>query len=145
MKRAIDTNVLIYAHIPAFKQHASVRGFLRRQLQTPDLTLVVTPEVMHEFVHVVTDSRRFSPPVAVSEALAVACQYLGRSNVECLGADESILLRAFDLLESHNLGRMRIADTLLVATLLQNRVKELITCNPGDFQVFEDLKLIDPR
>ena len=145
MRRAIDTNVLIYAHLADFKEHERVRAFLFRQLQDPELTLVITPGVLHEFVNVITDGRRFAPPVAVSEALAVARGYLERTNVECLGADESILLKAFDLLESHNLGRMRVADTLLAATLLQNGIKELVTCNLADFRVFEGLKLVDPR
>jgi hypothetical protein len=39
--------------------------------------------VLHEFVHVITDGRRFDRPVAMTEALTLARGYLGRSNVEC--------------------------------------------------------------
>jgi hypothetical protein len=81
----------------------------------------------------------------MSEALAIARLYLGRTNVECLAMTEESLFYAFELLELHPLGRKRIADTLLVATLLQNNVDELITCNPNDFEVFEDLMVMDPR
>ncbi len=104
----------------------------------------VTPNILHEFVHIVTDNRRFEPPLNMTEALAVARLYSGRSNVECLPVNETVLATAFDLLEHYQLGRKRIADTLFAASLLLHGVRDLITCNPRDFRVFEDLKVIDP-
>ena len=145
MKLGLDTNVLVHAHMPALENYEKVRGFLLDQLHRSDTTLAVTPSIMHEFVHVVTDGRRFDPPVEMSEALAVAKLYLERSNVECLSIPEEVLNHAFDLLEHHRLGRKRIADALLVATLHHHQITEIATCNPADFQVFEDLSVIDPR
>jgi predicted nucleic acid-binding protein len=144
VKLGLDTNVLVYAHMPALENHEKVRGFLLDRLQHSDTTLAITPSIMHEFVHVVTDGRRFDPPVEMSEALAIARLYLERSNVECLSISEDVLNHAFDLLERHRLGRKRIADTLLVATLHHHKITEIATCNPGDFRVFDDLSLIDP-
>jgi len=145
MRRGLDTNVLVYAHMASLPGHPVVREFLRRQLRDAETTLVLTAGVLHEFVHVVTDERRFQPAVAMKEALAFARRYLGRSNVQYLDSDERCLRRAFELLEQHRLGRKRIADTLFAATLQTYGVGELITCDPGDFQIFKDLLLIDPR
>lgn len=100
--------------------------------------------MLHEFVHVITDGRRFDPPVAMAEALTLARGYLGRSNVECIASDEGSLLLALDLLSRHNLGRRRIADTLFAATLLAHGVYRLVTFNVADFRVFEDLTAIEP-
>ena len=44
-----------------------------------------------------------------------------------------------------NSAAKRIADTLFAAALLTSGVHDLITCNPDDFRVFEELRLIDPR
>jgi predicted nucleic acid-binding protein len=99
-------------------QHELVRSYLLDQLAHDDVTLVVTPAILHEFVHVVTDARRFSPPVAMPDALAIARGYLDSTNVECLSVDERAIVSAFDLLERHQLGRKRIADTLFAASLL---------------------------
>ncbi len=145
IRRAVDTNVLIYAHIPSFAEHEVVRAYLIRQLRQQGVQLVVTPGILHEFVHVITDSLRFEPPVKMLEALALARLYLERTNVECVCSDEQTLLRAFDLMEEYRLGRKRIADTLLATVLLQNGVNEIITCNPDDFKPFVDLQVIDPR
>ncbi len=145
MRLGVDTNVLIYTHLPSNPTQQSVREFFQERLSNHNNVLAVTPLVLHEFVHVVTDARRFDPPVSMSDALATARLYLRRSNVECLNADEDVLVSAFSLLERHRLGRKRIADTLLAATLLRHDVHELITCNPSDFEVFEELHVIDPR
>ena len=145
MKRGLDTNVLVYAHVAALPEHGVVREYLAAQLARRDVTLVVTPSVLHEFVHVITDPRRFEPPVGMSEALALARLYLGRANVECVATDAEALAEALTLVERHRLGRKRLADTLIAATLLRHGVRQLVTCNPGDFEVFSALQLVDPR
>jgi predicted nucleic acid-binding protein len=144
-RRGVDTNVLIYAHIPELPQHKVVGSYLLNQLAQDDVTLFVTPGILHEFVHVITDSRRFEPPVAMKDALAAARSYLNRTNVECLSTDQPSLVSAFELMERHRLGRKRIADALFAASLLNQGVRELITCNMDDFRIFEELTLVDPR
>ncbi len=145
MKRGLDTNVLVYAHVASLPEHGAVRAYLARQLARTDVTLVVTPSVLHEFVHVVTDPRRFDPPVEMSEALAIARLYLGAANVACAATDAEADAAAFELVARHKLGRRRLADTLLAATLLQNGVRQLVTCNRADFEAFSGLELVDPR
>ncbi|MEP7011630.1 MAG: TA system VapC family ribonuclease toxin [Acidobacteriota bacterium] len=145
MRRGVDTNVLIYAHMPELPHHVAVRGFLRDQLARDEVTLVITPAVLHEFLHVVTDGRRFDPPVAMAEALTVARVYLEHPKVECVSIDAQGAAVAFELMERHQLGRKRIADTQFAASLLGHGVHELITCNTSDFKIFDGLALVDPR
>src|SRR5215218_8638449 len=139
MRRGLDTNVLIYAHMPDLPDHVRVRSFLLSQLANEDVTLVITPIILHEFVHVITDGKRFDPPVSMADALAVARVYLDHTNVECLSLDGQAVAGAFALIERHQLGRKRIADTLFAACLLGHGVHELITCNPADFRIFDSL------
>jgi predicted nucleic acid-binding protein len=145
VKQALDTSLLVYAHMPGLRDHERVRRYLHERLGDTRDVLVVTAMVLHEFVHVVTDARRFDPPVAMSEALAVARAYLDRTNVECLAVGEDEMRLAIDLLNRLRLGRKRIADTLFVATLLHHGVPEVATCNPTDFEGFEGLRVTDPR
>jgi len=145
MRRGLDTNVLIYAHMPDLPDHARVRSFLLGQLAAEGVILVITPVILHEFVHIITDGKRFDPPVSMADALAVARVYLDHTNVECLSVDGQAVAGAFALIERHQLGRKRIADTLFAACLLGHEVRELITCNPDDFRIFDSLTLIDPR
>ncbi len=140
----VDTNVLIYAHLPVFEQHAAVRAFLLKSLQSDQFELVVTPLILHELIHVITDGRRFEPPVQMAEATEVARGYLARSNVACVPCDERAMLLALDLLQQYGLGRRRVADALLTATLISHGVGRLITCNHRDFEVFREIALVDP-
>jgi predicted nucleic acid-binding protein len=71
--------------------------------------------------------------------------YLGRANVECATTDAEDLTEAFALVERHGLGRKRLADGLLAATLLRHGVPQLVTCSRSDFEAFTALKLVDPR
>ena len=144
MKQGLDTNVLVYAHIASFAEHTSVRRFLLARLNHPGLTIALTPAVLHEFVHIVTDPRRFAPPLEMAEALALARGYLDRSNVSLLATDAAATRRALAMMEEFRLGRKRLADTLFAATLIENGVHELITCNGDDYRIFDELGSIDP-
>jgi toxin-antitoxin system PIN domain toxin len=145
VKLGLDTNVLVYAHLAALPEHVVVREFLAAQLARRDVTLVITPSVLHEFLHVVTDPRRFDPPVSMREALALTRLYLGRANVVCVPTDAEALAEALVLVERHGLGRKRLADSILAATLVRHGVRDLVTCNRSDFEAFTALRLIDPR
>ena len=144
MRRGVDTNILVYAHIASFPQHAAAKRHLEEFLARLDSVLVIVPIVLHELIHIITDARRFDEPVSMSEAVALARLYLNRSNVECVEIAAASVGRTLTLLETHQLGRKRIADTLLVATLLEHGVNELITCNDSDFRVFEEISCLNP-
>ena len=127
MKRGLDTNVLVQAHVAASANHSAIRRLLLAELADAEVELYVTPLVLHELVHVITDARRFQPPVPMSEAVAVARMYLSHSNVSCAPVDAAAVTRALDLLERHQLGRKRIADALIAASLLNAGVSEIPT------------------
>lgn len=141
----VDTNVLVYVHMPAMAHHEAVSAALMGLVRRPGTSLVLSPLVLHELVHVITDPRRFDPPVAMAEAVALARGYLRRTNVTCVDASGAAMEHALDLLARHRLGRKRVFDALLAATLLVNGVDTLITCNPADYGVFSDLMVLDPR
>lgn len=145
MRIGLDTSVLICAHLAGLERHETAREYLTEYLGRPDITFVVTALVLHEWVHVVTDARRFDPPVTMAEAVEIASGYLHRTNVECLPVDEESFLLACRFLTRYRLGRKRIADSLLAATLLSHGVSWLTTFDVKDFSVYSDLKIIEPR
>ncbi len=143
MDLAIDTNALVYAHISAFEEHERYRAFVETHLRDGDNRIVLSPLVCHEWLHVVTDARRLDPPLTMATALEVVRDYLSRSNVVVAPVDDVSLQGALALLEKHRLGRKRIADALLAATLRAAGVKHLLTRNVRDFRVFRFLTLHD--
>lgn len=141
----LDTNVLVHLHVPSSASHERVRATMQRLIHAEGAVLVLTPTVMDEFVHLITDPKRFSPAVTMSEALGLARLYLGHQNVEWAAASEQAFAHAIAVMDRLGLGRKRISDCLIAATYLQHGVDALITCDPEDFRGFEQLRIIDPR
>ena len=74
----------------------------------------------------------------------MAEQYWNVSDWRQLLPQPSTSARTLDLLRRHRLGRKKLLDTCFAATLLDNEVTSLITCDSKDFSVFEELRLINP-
>jgi len=140
---ALDTNVLIAATVRSVPEHAAVRTFLKRELYGRDQAAGLTPGVVYEFVHVVSDPRRFKRALSMTQALDRARRWLAAREVRVLPPTPETPGRALELLATHGLGRKRILDTALVATLEAHGVTRLLTRNVRDFRLF-GLTVIDP-
>jgi predicted nucleic acid-binding protein len=106
--------------------------------------LVTTASVLAEFLHVATDSRRFNPPLLMEEALSWIEAWLAREETLLLAVEDADVQLCLRWLRQHHLGRRRILDTQLAATLHRQDVRRLITSNPDDFRVFGVLELVVP-
>jgi predicted nucleic acid-binding protein len=144
VKVGLDTNVLVCAHLATTDEHLRVRSRLLQLLDDDAVTVVVTPLVLHELIHIITDGRRFETPVPMAEAVALARLYLQRPNVEVASVTEGAFDRALYLLERHNLGRKHVADALLASALLEHGVTQLMTCDGASWGI-DEMEVIDPR
>ena len=75
MRRGVDTNVLVYAHIASFPEHPQAKGRLEAFLAEADSVLVIAPIALHELVQIITDARRFYEPVSMAEAIELLRVY----------------------------------------------------------------------
>ena len=71
MRRGVDTTFLVQLEVAEHPGHDSARSTLAQLLDAGD-RLVLTTQVLAEFVHVVTDGRRFSQPLTMEQSLARA-------------------------------------------------------------------------
>ena len=140
----IDANVLIYSAVESIPEHKRVRSFFERHVLTGDLICAVSFPVLLEFIHITTDPKRFSQPLTVEESLEMAEQYWNAGDWHRLVPKPTTGARALALLRQYKLGRKRLLDTYLAATLLDSEIIHLITCNHDDFKIFKELRLINP-
>lgn len=138
----MDTDVLVHLVFEDTERHGAVRRLLRRELGEGGSMLCLVPMVIYEFLHVVTDPRRFAQPLEMTEAARWAADLCSRADVEHAPAPP--LHRILALLRKHRLGRKRIHDTALAATLEAAGVRRLATFNGRDFQVFPFIEAIEP-
>jgi predicted nucleic acid-binding protein len=100
--------------------------------------------VVNEFLHVVTDARRFAPPLTMTEALDWMEDFLKNPMVSLLEPTKASTDQALLWMRQFNLGRKRILDTHLAAVLHTSGVRRLLTSNPADFAIFTDLETVTP-
>ena len=64
----IDTTFLVQVELREVPGHDAARGWLDRAVAKHPQPLALAPQVLTEFVHVVTDARRFATPLSMEEA-----------------------------------------------------------------------------
>lgn len=131
-----DTTFLVQLELREVPEHAAAHALLQREVLLPGVPLGLAPQVLAEFIHVVTDPRRFQAPLSMEVALAKARFWWQAAEVRPLLPTVEATALALDWLERHRLGRKRILDTQLAALLWCHGVRSVITTNAADFRQF---------
>lgn len=143
MMHGLDTGFLVAAEVAEHAKHAAARAALARLLGAGD-RVAIAPQVLAEFIHIVTDSRRFAQPLDMTAARQLAEQWWTASDVVQVFPDESATRQFLAWLQQFSLGRKRLLDALLAATFNQAGIQSLLTTNPADFGVFGVFTCITP-
>jgi predicted nucleic acid-binding protein len=142
---ALDTDVLVGWAMTGARHHRQVRVLVEGELAARRGRVALVARVVEEFLHVVTDARRFPDPFTMPQAVAYAAALVSARDVVLIDAGRMTLPRTLELLQTHRLGRKRILDTGLAATLEAAGVRRLATFNGSDFAPFGFLDVVDPR
>lgn len=133
----IDTTFLVQVELREVPGHAAATAWLDQVLsreQQPALALA--PQVLVEFIHVVTDPRRFARPLDPAEAVDRAQFWWEAREVRPVWPDVESTRIMLQWLRDHRLGRKRLLDTQLAATYYAAGITRLVTLNHADFAVF---------
>ena len=124
----LDTGFLVAAQVTEHAEHAAARATLARLLAAGDL-IAIAPQMLAEFIHVVTDPRRFAQPLDMTTARQLAEQWwTARKSCACSPMTPRPA-SFFAWLHQFSLGRERLLDTLLAATYRQVGIQSLLTTN----------------
>jgi len=131
-----DTSLLVAHSLADHPDHGNAGQLVRDTLARGDL-LALCPVVIDEFIHIVTDGRRFERPLEMSGAISLAqTWYRSKETMLLHSTDESLRLQ-LDWLGRHRLGRKRLHDTQIAAIYHLAGVKTLASSNWRDFGVFD--------
>lgn len=144
MTHGFDSGFLVAAELAEHADHTAARAELARLLALGD-HFALTPQVLTEFIHIVTDPRRFAQPLEIDEARRVAEQWWTARDVDQVFPDAAAVRQFLAWLELHRLGRKRLLDTLLAATYRCAQIHSVLTTNPHDFEVLGGFTCIVPR
>lgn len=143
MRHGFDTSFLVAVEIPEHPSHDAARAKLQ-ELTTAGDRFVLTPEVLTEFVHVVTDPRRFLQPFDMTTALRIARRWWDAKEVDRLHPNDESIAQFFDWMRSFRLGRKRLLDTMLASTYETAGVRSILTTNAKDFTVLGSFTITPP-
>src|SRR5437667_6399731 len=135
MTHGLDTGFLVAAEVTEHAEHSAARDTLARLLSAGDL-IAIAPQVLAEFIHIVTDPRRFTHPLDMAAARQLAEQWWTASDVVPVFPDDGATRQFLGWLAQFSLGRKRLLDTLLAATYRQAGIQSVLTTNPRDFAIF---------
>ena len=132
----VDTTFLVQLELVELPAHKTAHELLQREILQPQVPLALAPQVLAEFIHIVTDPRRFQKPLTADEAVAKARFWWNAAEVQHVFPSGESTVLFLDWMQRHQLGRKRILDTQLAAILWTAGVRQLLTSNPADFQIF---------
>lgn len=141
---AVDTDVLVHWQMSGAVHHRAVRDFFDHQVGEKGVRLGLTAQVLHEFMHVTTDSRRFPAPMPMPAAIRRSRELWDSPDVVRLWPGAEVFHRTLALQQERGLGRKRILDTAFAATLESAGVKRIATLNGRDFEIFDFLEVVNP-
>lgn len=143
MTHGFDTSFLVAAEVSGHRENVASRARLTALRHAGD-DFAMAPQVLAEFVHVVTDANRFAQPLSAADALTRAEMWWMAAEVKQVVPDAATLTAFFGWMRNYQLGRKRILDTLLAATYQVAGIGSVLTTNARDFAVFGHFQIVQP-
>jgi predicted nucleic acid-binding protein len=104
MIHGLDTGFLVAAEVREHAAHADARATLAQVVSAGDL-IAIAPQVLAEFIHVVTNPRRFTQPLDMNAARDVAEQWWRASEIVRTFPDTGAVRQFLTWLHQFSLGR----------------------------------------
>lgn len=136
MTTGIDASVMVAITVREHPAHARAWRWFADEVRGRDGAMALAPQVLAEYVYVVTDPRRFESPLSMEAALAVTSRFWHARECRQVAADGDAVAVFLDWLAEHRLGRKRVLDTLLAASYRVAGVSRLATTDWLDVDVF---------
>lgn len=126
----VDTNILIYADVPAAPECQAARRILE-DLTSQGIEIWISRQVLREYMAFMTRSQTLMKPVPREK---VATDIRRWSSQFKIAEDGSLVTER--LLASFSIGGKQVHDANIVATMLAHGINRLVTHNVADFRRF---------
>jgi predicted nucleic acid-binding protein len=129
----VDTNILIYANVPAAPEHLAAQTRLQ-DLARLGAELWVSRQVFREYLAALTRPQTFTNPIG-PDALAVDILRF-ESQFRVAEDGPAVTVKLLELLRTTKIGGKQVHDANIVATMEAYGLGHLLTHNVADFQRF---------
>jgi toxin-antitoxin system PIN domain toxin len=136
-----DVNLLLYAHLTAFREHAKARTWWETLVNGTTEVGIAAP-ALFGFIRLATNRRVHEPPMSVEAALECAEAWLARPHVHFLVPGPQHLRISFDLIRELSAAANLTTDAQLAAVAIEHRAE--LHSNDADFARFPGLRWVNP-
>lgn len=136
-----DTNVLIYAHNQSASLHKIALNLVKEVIREK-IRGTLAAQNLIEFYSIITNPKRIENPLEPDLASDLIKHYLN-SPFEIISPKEQTLEVLATLLAKSKIKGAGVFDAYLVATMVSNQITKVLTANIKDFEVFENIKIVD--
>jgi len=136
-----DVNLLLYAHITAFRKHERARAWWE-ELVGSGVEVGLAQPVLFGFVRIGTLARAFNPPLSVDSALATVESWLACPSVHLLTPGPRHIDIAFDILRALGTAGNLTTDVQIAAHAIENRGE--VHSNDSDFGRIPGVRWTNP-
>ncbi len=141
----LDTTLLVEAEVADSPKHDTARAFILQHIASAeDRAFALAPQVLTEFIHIVSDPKRFERPLTVAQAVKRAEYWWSAQEVGRIVPGIEATALFLEWMGVHNLGRKRILDTYLAATYSSAGIRRIASSNGRDFSVFGVFEVLEP-
>lgn len=134
----VDTNVLVYSTVSGNPWHMEARQWLT-YLHSAGVKLCVTPQILREYLVVLTRGTVFETEFTTDEVLTTLDALL--QTLDVIDETSAVALELRRLLANYPIRGKRIHDANLVASMIVHGISRLATYNQGDFSTFQEIAL----
>ena len=139
----LDSNILLYSHIPRFPQHAGVARWLERALSEGSEIIGITWQVATAFIRISTNRRIFERPFDLAFAKESLDDLFDHQLVSEVGPMSDHWKVYSRLLVEQNLAGDIVMDAHIAAIAIEHNAS--VASVDKDFRRFSDyVKIIDP-
>jgi toxin-antitoxin system PIN domain toxin len=136
-----DVNLLLYAHVDAFREHAKARAWWEALLNGRAEVGIGAP-ALFGFVRLTTNRKVLEPPMSVEDALARVESWWTRPHVRFVHPGPRHLEIAFELLRQLGAAANLTTDAQLAALAIEHGGE--LHSNDSDFGRFPRLRWKNP-
>jgi predicted nucleic acid-binding protein len=141
--KCLDTGVLVYAIDAGSPFHKRAKELFEQSI-AGNWAACVCEQSLWELAQILSGDRFVKKPLSPAAAWKLVDKLWRYPQPAVLNSDETIVRRAFKLMEKHTSLRSRFAEAHIAATMLAHDVKVLITADSQTFSVIRELDVENP-
>lgn len=138
----IDANILIHATFEDFDKPKHLKSLkMLDSFADSGVIIYITPQILREFFAISTNSTIFKKPLSNKQAVKKIKEFLDYFRLA--SETDTTIQSLLHLLEKYGTLRQKVHDMNIVATMLDNDIRHLMTFNGKDFKDIKEIALVE--